>query len=113
MKKFLIAATLIVVTFSVPFACHLTKKAQLDCTTVPSTYSKDIAPIVTNNCMPCHGYGSKKGDFTSYQGLKNVATSGDLEQKVLIKQEMPPKGPLPDSLRKKIRCWLNNGALNN
>jgi hypothetical protein len=108
MKKVIVIGLVIFVA-----ACHLTKKPQLDCTTIPASYKNDIAPIITNNCMPCHKAGSLKGDWTTYEGLKSAATSGDLEKRVLVKQDMPPKAPLADSLRKKIRCWLNNGALNN
>lgn len=112
MKKYLAAAALLVLVY-IPFACHITKKATLDCTTVPSTYKNDIAPIIANNCMPCHKAGSEKGDFTTYEGLNVKVKSGDFEREVLIKQQMPPKGPLPEEDRKKIRCWLNNGAQNN
>jgi len=108
MKKFFILGMVITLA-----ACHLNKKNQLDCTSIPSTYTNDIAPIISSNCLTCHGYGSKHGDFTTYDGLNAVVKSGEFEQKVLIKKEMPPKGPLPEEDRKKIRCWLNNGALNN
>lgn len=85
----------------------------MDCSTIPSTYKNDIAPIMTAHCMPCHGYGSQKGDWTSYAGLKKAVDEGTFEKRVLVKQDMPPKAPLADSLRKKIRCWLNSGAPNN
>lgn len=100
------------ILLAIPFACK-THKAVLDCSAVESSYSKDIAPIITSNCMPCHGVGSNKGDFTTYEGLNAVATSGELKEKVLIRQEMPPKGPLAEDLRKKLACWLSNGHPNN
>jgi hypothetical protein len=113
MRKYVIAGILIA-TFA---ACHVTKKTTkpaLDCTTVPSTYKTDILPIINQNCSnSCHGYGSKHGDFTTYDGLNAVVKSGEFELRVLINQSMPPKGPLPEEDRKKIRCWLNNGALDN
>jgi hypothetical protein len=112
MKKYLIAGILSL-TLAIPFACHLTKKNQLDCTSIPATYANDIAPIISKNCLKCHGYGSNKGDFTTYDGLNIKVKSGEFEKEVLIKKEMPPNGPLPEEDRKKIRCWLNNGAPNN
>jgi hypothetical protein len=110
MKKYLVTG---IILFAMVSACHVQKKVVLDCSAVAASYSKDIAPIVSNNCMPCHKAGSVKGDFTTYDGLNIVAKSGALESHVLIKQDMPPKGPLVEEDRKKIRCWLNNGAQNN
>jgi hypothetical protein len=100
----------------IPFACKTSKSAtaSVDCSTVNVSYSKDIAPIISSNCMPCHKAGSLKGDFSFYEGIKIPAKNGMLEKRVLIKQDMPKgKGPLPEEERKKIRCWLDGGALNN
>lgn len=114
-KKLLLGGTLLAFTILVPYACHLTKKSTLDCTPIPSTYTNDIAPIISANCMPCHKAGSLKGDWTTYAGLKTAVDAGTLEKEVLIKKEMPPSSrtPLSEDDRKKIRCWLNNGAPNN
>jgi hypothetical protein len=110
MKKYLVTGIILIAVIS---ACHIQKKAVVDCSMVSASYSKDIAPIISNNCMPCHQAYSTKGDFTTYEGLNKVVKSGDLESRVLIKKDMPPKGPLVEEDRKKIRCWLNNGAQNN
>jgi hypothetical protein len=120
LKKIFIATGIIAAAFILPSSCK-THKAVLDCTTVEATYSKDIAPIVSSNCMPCHRAGSKHGDFTTYEGLSVVVKNGDLEYHALTKMDMPPAnvpagnkpGPLSEEDRKKIRCWLNNGAQNN
>jgi len=32
---------------------------------------------------------------------------------VLISQDMPPSGPLSQTDRDLIQCWLDNGATNN
>ena len=114
MKKKKITAVLLIssIIIGIPFACK-THKAVLDCSTTESSYSKDIAPLVLSNCMPCHSSGSLKGDFTTYAGLNAVAASGDLKTKVLVRKEMPPTGPLAADLQKKIACWLNNGHPNN
>ncbi|HET6993138.1 MAG TPA: cytochrome c [Bacteroidia bacterium] len=120
-KKLFIVAGIITTVIILPYACKTQKKATLDCTTVEATYSKDIHPLVMANCMPCHKPGSKHGDFTTYEGISAVVKSGDLEIHALKKMDMPPSdvpagnkpGPLSEEDRKKIRCWLNNGALNN
>ncbi|MBI3511012.1 MAG: cytochrome c [Bacteroidetes bacterium] len=112
-KKFFACISVFALIAILPFACITHKKATLDCTTIESTFSKDIQPILQENCYKCHGKGSIKGDFTTYEGIKIKVDNGELENEVLRKQEMPPTGPLPEEERKKIRCWLNNGAMNN
>lgn len=122
-KKVLVPAILLSAIVVLAYACHTMKKSTLDCTTVEASYSKDIHPLVMARCMPCHKANSKHGDFTTYDGLKAVATSGDLRKHALRKMDMPPgpgdvpknvtPGPLPEDARQKIACWLNNGAPNN
>lgn len=84
----------------------------VDCSTTNATYSNNIAPIIANNCMPCHEAGSLL-DFTTYEKLSVVAKDGELDRRVLLLKDMPPLGPLSEDDQKKIRCWLDNGALNN
>ena len=112
-KKVIVSVLAIALVAILPYACITHKKATLDCSTIESKYTSDILPIIRDNCYKCHGAGSNKGDFTTYAGIKNMVDNGELENEVLKKQEMPPSGPLPEEQRKKIRCWLNNGAPNN
>ena len=116
-KKLLVVSGLLAITLAIPFACKTQKSAttnaNAECATVPAAYVADIKPIIDANCLKCHGQGSPKGDFTTYEGLKAVAASGELKEKVLRQQSMPPNGPLPEEQRKKISCWLNSGFPNN
>lgn len=115
-KKTILLACILALAIAVPFACKTQKSstAAVDkCAGVAATYSADIKPIIDANCLKCHGAGSPKGDFTTYEGLKTVAASGELEFKVIHQQSMPPKGPLPEEDRKKISCWLSSGFQNN
>jgi hypothetical protein len=117
-RKLFFVTLFFAILIILPFACKTgkstTQSEKVDCSTVSASYSKDIAPIINSNCMPCHKAGSFKGDFSFYDGLKSVAKNGALEKRVLIKMDMPKgKGPLPEAERKKIRCWLDNGAQNN
>jgi len=88
---------------------------KVDCTNVPASYNDHIKPLVTTNCaLPgCHAAGSSNGDYTTYAGLKAVADNGKLEDRVIHDRDMPPGQPLSLDDRKKIKCWLNNGAPNN
>lgn len=84
----------------------------VDCNTINATYSKDIAPLIANYCMPCHEAGTLI-DFTTYEKLSVVAKNGELDRRALLLKDMPPLGPLSKEDQEKIRCWLDNGALNN
>ncbi len=83
-----------------------------ECSTEVS-YSSTIRPLITTNCMPCHsGDGSEPfaPDLTTYTLVKNLD--------VLIKQatqsrRMPRNGTLTDNEIAAIKCWVDNGSLNN
>ena|ERR1041385_390194 len=89
--------------------------ADLDCSQISSAYNANIKPIINANCNSsgCHGAGSSNGDFTVYAGLKAKADNGSLNTRVLEDKTMPPSGALSLDDRKKIKCWINNGAPNN
>mgnify|MGYP005701874147 CR=1 FL=1 len=84
-------------------------------TCITISYATDIAPMVSASCnsASCHKSGSLFGDFTSYAGLKAVANSGSLNNRVVVLKTMPSSGPFTDEQRKKIECWIEQGALNN
>ncbi len=87
----------------------------LDCSKINSGYSSSIKPIIEGNCLSsgCHNSGSVNGDFTTYAGLKAKADNGTLDNRVIQNKSMPPSGTLHIDNLKKIKCWLNSGALNN
>lgn len=82
------------------------------CNTI--SYANDIVPIVTANCTSCHSSGFASGDFTTYAAIKLRADNGVLKNRIVIQRDMPPApATIPDSLRKKIDCWIQQGAPNN
>jgi len=116
MKKFSLIAFLVFLTLITFQTCKKDDLKNLDCSTVPATYSANIKTLVSNTCATsggCHAAGSANGDFTMYAGLKAVANSGALEKETITQKSMPPSGGLSLDDRKKIKCWLNNGSPNN
>jgi hypothetical protein len=97
------------------FACKKDDYKNLDCSTISSGYNASIKPIINANCLGggCHNTGSSNGDLTTYAGLKTKADNGSLNRRVLEDKDMPTTGPLSLDDRKKIKCWLEGGALNN
>ena len=89
--------------------------ATLDCSTINSSYSSGILPVINANCTSsgCHNAGSVNGDFTIYAGIKLKVDNGSINNRVVVQKNMPPSGALSVDNLNKIKCWLNSGAPNN
>ena len=81
----------------------------------PISYSTDIDTIISVKCGGCHGPGSSDGDLTDYAVLKSKVESGVFNVRVLgVSKDMPQGGPaLPEDELSKLKCWVEQGALNN
>lgn len=110
-----LALTLFLLLLLLVEACKKDEYKNLDCSSIAASYSKDIQAIVAANCLTagCHHSGSANGDFTGYAGLKGKANNGSLNKRVLEKKDMPNGTSLSLDDRKKIKCWLSNGAPQN
>jgi len=97
----------------------------VSCDTTNVAYSKDIVPILTANCAisgGCHdaaGSAISGHDYTSYAGIKAVATYDFLVTDIIGHpttghNSMPKNGSkLPECDIDKMIRWVNEGALNN
>jgi len=79
------------------------------------SFSQDVMPIITDNCISCHDTGNSTGyTFTTHSSISDNASDmlGAMRNEGF--QLMPQGGPaLPDSLIKTFSCWIQNGKLNN
>ena len=87
----------------------------LECSSVSSSYSASIKPLIDANCTSsgCHNAGSSNGNLTTYEGLLIRVNNGTLSKRVLYTKDMPKNGSLSLDDRKKIKCWLDAGAPRN
>jgi len=89
-----------------------------DCDTLNVTYSETIAPIMSANCDFCHSGSTPQGNVLTdtYDDLKIIADNGRLWGAVNHESgytPMPKDLPqLNDCDLKKIKSWIDNGALN-
>jgi hypothetical protein len=103
-------------------SCKTTKKTETkaevkssnNCNTMIVSYEADIKPIIEQNCMNCHGYGSTGGyNFSIISDLYRAGKSGDLLGTIKWEHgypRMPAKAEKLDSVTiNKIECWVNNG----
>jgi len=83
-----------------------------DCETVIS-YSNEIRPLIDTSCMPCHnGDGNTPfaPNLTTYTLVESIAA---LIKDVTQSGRMPKQGSLKTAQIEAIKCWVDNGALNN
>lgn len=77
------------------------------------SYSATIRPLIDNNCMPCHnGDGSipQAPDLTALAGVQSIA---GLIRDVTQSRRMPKNGTITNAEIAAIKCWVENGALDN
>ncbi|MDH3650506.1 MAG: hypothetical protein OEQ53_12545 [Saprospiraceae bacterium] len=84
------------------------------CMTVP-TFDQSVREIIRNRCnfSGCHDGSSGVGNYNSYSGLDRVLQSGKFKQLVIIEKTMPRSGTLNDAEFESLRCWTENGFLEN
>ena len=103
-----------------PFGCYydneITQYGLSNCDTTSMSYSRDIAPIIQDNCLSCHAPGGvqEAHPYDTYAGLKVYANN----TKLLIRindtvTPMPQSGLMTPCNRHKIESWVNAGAPNN
>ena len=85
------------------------------CDTSNFSFSGRIAAIFSTSCatsVGCHAAGSNNGPFTSYAEIKPFIDNGSIEDRVLVKQDMPIAAPLPACDMEVLIKWIDDGAPN-
>jgi len=92
-----------------------------------ASFSKEVLPIFSQSCMPCHSGGAdakSKYVLTGYEGVMGTgkdsvanvfagkADSSTLYQ-MLQAGKMPPAGPLDPAKVELVKKWVVQGAKNN
>lgn len=90
----------------------------VDCVPGTNGFASKIKPIINAKCSTpgCHiSGGTGNGWFDTYENLKEKVDDGSFNDRVFVKKDMPPIGhpPLTEDELKSLKCWVNNGALNN
>lgn len=86
-----------------------------ECTDNP-TFTADVEMIINSNCAysGCHVAGTGLPVLTSYDDVKVQIENGRFEDRVLVRQNMPPSnasGPteLSEADLHILSCWIEQG----
>lgn len=101
-------------------SCYYDKKqllypAAYSCSGVPSSFAKDVLPLIQTSCdqgSGCHGAGSGNGPgpLTTYTQVQNA---GAQILNSVQAGRMPLGSKLSPAQLQVITCWSGNGMLNN
>jgi hypothetical protein len=87
-----------------------------------AVFDEQIAPILSRRCVGCHNGFDRKGglNLVDQQAALgggdsgSVITAQDADSSLLWQRvrdgEMPPRGPLPDAEKERLRTWIQDGA---
>ena len=86
------------------------------CDSLQATYVDEAKVIIDTKCATpgCHDNAVGLGDFRTYAGLSGQGVLVDGAQGLggritSVTSPMPPQGLLPDSLRRVLECWAQDG----
>ena len=87
------------------------------CDTANVRYSTFVRPLVQARCQGCHSGSAPQGgiDLSGYAGVQAIANNGKMLAAITRTANWMPKGgaKLDDCTVKKLKAWINAGALEN
>ncbi len=120
--KIFVTATFFMISILVIGGCRYDKAELLNppisgpvnCATSPAKFRADILPLITSKCaIPgCHNTDASGGVVLQNYAEINAAKDRIYERAV-VEKSMPATGPLPPAEIALLKCWIDNGALDN
>src|SRR5436190_19536884 len=109
-------------------ACLVTLLAPAICHAEPISFKRDVAPVLLNNCLACHGPKKAEGGYR-IDTYERVTAAGDSTQPGFmakdldgseafrrltstdVKERMPLEGdPLPPEQGSLLKQWIEGGV---
>lgn len=84
--------------------------------TQPVTFNADVAPIISNNCLPCHAGSSPSAglNLEGYTNVRNATQNGNVLTRInSASNPMPQSGQMAPALIATIEKWAADGYLEN
>jgi hypothetical protein len=78
------------------------------------TYTKNVEPIISSNCVSCHRNGNQYPDLDSYVKVKNACANGTVLCRIdgTCGNIMPQAGKMPQTTIDMIKLWASQGYSN-
>lgn len=93
-----------------------TYEAILPVASLSPTYTKDVAVVISSNCLSCHAAGSQFPTLEAYEQVRDAAENGALicriDQTQACGSVMPQTGALPRPTIDMLLLWQNEGYKN-
>ena len=84
------------------------------CGTVSAKFSTDVLPLITSKCaVPgCHDATAQGGRV--FQNYSQISDAKDrIHVRAVVEKSMPEGGALSAAEINILKCWIENGGLNN
>lgn len=106
--------TLLVITIIGLIGCAKDMAPDPECQTQVS-FAQEITPLLQDKCVSCHN-GAQPPNLTTHGSVS--AAADDVLSRISLSNGngllMPQGGPrLADSLIQKVKCWIDQGKLDN
>ncbi len=120
--KISLTATLFTLSVLLVGACRYDKAELLNpsitgpvnCATSPAKFRTDILPLITSKCatLTCHDTQASGG--VVLQTYAQISAAKDrIYERAVVEKSMPASGPLQPAAIDLLKCWIDNGALDN
>jgi len=115
LKKTYIVILLIIATIAI-CSCYYNNAGlePIDCSTVQPKFSTDVLPVIQTRCATpnCHDVSASGGIIL--QSYNQIFTVRDrIKARAVVQKTMPVFTPLNFIETSILKCWIDNGALNN
>jgi hypothetical protein len=116
-QRIFIFQILFLLSMAVLSSCYYDNEEELypngsNCDVSNIDYQTVIKPIFETKCATsgCHVSGTGRKNLSTDQGIQDIVNDGRLEERVLIRKDMPPSQPLSSCEIAYLKEWLKNGA---
>jgi hypothetical protein len=95
-------------------SCESNTYKELTVVTANPTYTTNIAPIMSANCVSCHSVGGTFPALTTYVQVKAATDTGNVICRIeqTCGSIMPPNGAMTTSTIATIKLWKQQGFIN-
>ena len=120
--KIFVTATLFTISILVVGGCRYDKAELLNppltgpvnCATSPAKFRADILPLITSKCATPNCHNAEASGGVVLQNYAEISAAKDrIYERAVVEKSMPETGPLPPSEIALLKCWIDNGALDN